>query len=559
MANDLFAIPPSSTSSTASAQEVAIFTAPEILSRVTSVSQSTRRLSVSQPADALMQNYRLRNGLLTPPGRTSSTVREEVITWCEKYWPQTQGDTKLKRIHQLLQMPEKPLTLNAAELHQALGQIDAWGVGLCQIEYAFTEVQQPAEPHIISWIYQNLCHEGPAEFRLLTLLKREDTPEDLTPAKVRAALLAMSINEAYSRNTITLAFYASRIVPSSEVNRWVNLYWPRNEELKLQEKIHLLRSQPNPPVELDADTLFIALYNLLGINGPGLSSVRRLLDLTKTFNDSDTLNLLNNCWERTSGLVANRLIALLRDPLMQSWRDSNKLYMAMRKLYGGNAPQKKQIRIAFIRVNSNVSDALLKWVTLHWTVSAKNNSQAITDKINALIRQPAMPQPISASMLHSALMLLDENPPAKSYIVKAFRDYNKDNLREDFSAQTEVAASVTLQYLPIYPPNQRILEWLNQPGAQDDIALPESVNAPVAAQMTPEIVQDEQIAQLYQQMIAKCGEDILDRALQLPTHAPRWQTDTRQRKRSATVADLSPAVADKLRRVIATPVKSIKR
>lgn len=559
MANDLFAIPPSSTSSTPSAQPLATLTAPTMLSRVTRASQSTCRLSLSQPADALMQNYPLQNSPLTPVYRASSAVRKDVITWCEKYWPQTRGDTKLKRIHQLLQMPEKPLTLNAAELHQALGQIDAWGVGLCQIEYAFAEVQQPAEQHILSWINQNLCHEGPAEFRLLTLLKREDTPEDLTPAKVRAALLAMSINEAYSRNTITLAFYASRIVSSSEVNRWVDIHWPRNAELQLQEKIRLLRSQPNAPAELNADTLFIALYHLLGINGPGLSSVRRLLELTETFNDSETLNLLNNCWQRTSGLVPDRLIALLRDPLMQSWRDSSKLYMAMRKLYGGNAPQKKQIRIAFIRVNSNVSDALMNWVSLHWSVSTKNNSQAITRKINALIRQPAMPQPISASMLHSALVLLDNNPPAKSYIVEAFRDYNKDKLKDDLTAQTEVAASVTLQYLPIYPPNQRILEWLNQPGAQDDIALPESVNAPVAAQMSPEIVQDEQIAQLYQQMIAKCGEDILDRALQLPTHAPRWQTDTRQRKRSATVADLSPAVADKLRRVIATPVKSIKR
>jgi len=513
MANDFPAVTSLTTYSTVStAARTARSTAATMLSRITAVSQSTSQLALIPPSTApeAQPQHDSPTCPFAPPTQLIAAdlphiaVREEVIIWCQQNWPLSVADTKLKRIHQLLNAPNKPEMLGAPELFKALNLLDNRGPSLSQIEYTFHEEYQAADPAIVSWITDHQCHVGSAEFRLLTLLKRQDKPVDITPAKMRAALLAVNVSSAYGRSTINLAFHANKIVLSSEMDAWINQYWPTQLDFSLQDKVHLLRAQPNPPEDFDADTVYIALFYRLGANGPGLTTIRQLFNESEISNNPQQLQLLNNGWQSTSGPISDRLLTLLRQPQMKQWRNTNSLFRAMKILYSYNAPLKYQIRTAVIKATGNVSDALLNWVARHWLSTPERSFDISIKRFDALIRQPGMPQPVTASMLYHALQLVGSNPPVKSHVIAAFNHYMK-----------------------------------NKPVILSD-------SAP-HTRMQPAPPLDQQITQAYQLLVKVCGEDILERAAE---SIPGEPSVSQPHKRNTTAVGLSDTVANKLRKVI---------
>jgi len=513
MANDFPAVTSITPYSTASAAALtARSNAATALSRVTAVSQSTSQLALIPPPTTpeVQPHYNSPIYHFAPSTQLVATdlprvaVREEVIIWCQKNWPLSVTETKLKRIHQLLNAPNKPAMLGAPELFKALNMLDNRGPSLSQIEYTFHEEYQAADPAIIRWITRHQCHIGSAEFRLLTLLKRQGKPADITPAKMRAALLAVNVSSAYGRSTINLAFHANKIVLSSEMEAWINQYWPTRSDFSLQDKVHLLRAQPNPPEDFEADTVYIALFYRLGAKGPGLTTIRQLFNESEISNDSQQLLLLKDCWQSTSGLVSDRLLTLLRQPHMKQWRNTNSLYRAMKILYSYSAPLKYQIRTAVIRATGNVSDALLDWVARHWVSTPEISFDITMRRFDALLRQPGMPQPISALMLYHALQLVGGNPPVKSYAIAAFNHYIKNK--------------------PVILSNTD----------------PHSLMQPV-----PPL--DQQITQAYQLLVEVCGEDILERAAEYIRGEPAFPESY---KRNAAAVGWPDAVVNKLRKVI---------
>jgi len=501
MANDFTAVPPLSTPRTSPASMARTQPASTVLSQVTGASQSPRQLS-SSPLNTQSQHHRSipHNAAQLQHFRKSDhsagEVRKEVITWCEKYWPLAQGDTKIKRIHQLLRTPGKPENLDATELRNALGQIDSWIPGLTSIKHTFDEYLQQADPHMVNWIKHNPCRVGNAEFRLLTLLKRDDRPAGITPKMMRAALLELDLSTAFGRSTISLAFKASKIALSDEMRTWVCRHWSRNPDIPLSQKIQHLQGQPNPPADFDADTVYIALFHQLGENGPKLNTVRQLFNSTAISDDVQQLSLLDHHWRRTFGLTSDRLITLLSLPQMKQWRDINNLLRAMKQLYSHDAPVKHQIRTAVIRVTGGVTDALLSWVAKHWMATSEDSVDVTMSRVEKLLTQPEMPQPVNALMLYSALLLVGSNPPGKSHVFEVFKQHMLAKAAE--------------------------------------------------AQLQLETAQNAQVAQTYQLLVHMYGENILDRASEQLSDPTREQ----QYKRSDTAAGLAPAVVNKLRRVI---------
>jgi len=468
-----------------------------------------------------------------PEADTSRSVREEVIEWCNQYWWNNLGDTKKERVDQLLLEAGKPDKLKTTELYRALSIIDSNAPCFRAIEYAFHDHNQQIDPRLVSWLRAHLCKTGSIEFQLLTLLKRDDAPVKLTPKILRAALLEADAANAYSPSTIHKAFNANKIVLSPQMMAWVINHWSDNQDFTIRQKIELLMKQPDCPKVFNAAKLYIALFYLLGEDAPGMSTVSQIFDTRERRAAEQQLSELKQCWEQIQGSVLERLITLLYQPQMQQWRDTRKLYEAMRKLYNENAPLKNQIRYVVTYVNDNASAGSWKWASTNRILLPEVKTVVKTNETMA------MPQPINTSPLYSLQQLKTSHSATdKTVLTTDYQQFkhrpvsHKDDLKQ--VSQDIDARLMTLQQAPASPRSDEIIEWLNQPAAQQThIAL--SVPADITPRINPqETGQEQTIAEMYQRLVQVCSSDFLDRALQFSPTASPDQTDTQRLKRNAS-------------------------
>ncbi|KOC87509.1 hypothetical protein [Winslowiella iniecta] len=526
----------------------------QLQSEVAQIKQAPLPSAVAETMQHDMQGSASCLQHLSPEAAIRQNARKEVVRWCNKYWWMSAGCNRQGRVRQLLLAPDKPDNLKPSEVHKALSLIDSDAPCARSVEYAFHEKPTEADPELVNWIQTNLSDSGSIEFQLLTLLKRKDAPADLTPKKLRTALLTFDPDSIFGKSTIHKAFAANKIVLSPQLRTWVNQHWPESKDIPVREKIELLLALPNRPADLNARTLYIALFYLLGEGVPGLATVYQIYNSRGTTGAVEQLKMLKECWEYTKGSVVERLVTLLNQPNMQQWRDVQKLHTALRSLYNQNAPLKNQIRIAVTEVTGGVSDALRNWVVRNWTVSSENSQEEKSRKINALMENPAMPQPVNASMVYSALVLADSRPPAKESVITAFNHYfpessNKDDLLQ--VSQDIDAHLLKLQQSPASAHSNEILDWLNQPvagqNARELSASPDTTTPDIITpQPLTEIMQDASIAEMYQQLVQACGFDILEQSGPKPSP---FLTDVQPRKRSVSSPELAATVIKRPRQL----------
>ncbi|MFS2225641.1 hypothetical protein [Pantoea sp. B65] len=385
-------------------------------------------------ADTGEQNHR------SPPeddaDSTASDEQRDAVTvynWVSKHWGNITARSRLERVKIILGLDDKPQAVSIRRLFNALQAYErpaqVTPPSLSTIRNAFTALSNNATPQLVQWVQDNLLQAkgSTTEDRLRSLLKLPVQPPGINVENLAAALKLLHqqgllVNLGFPKgvpglSVIRLAFARAPVTISNDFINWVNTHWNRSPSVSAIKKVMQLQALPDRPAELNAVSLYEALEQLLGVEAPGITTLRNAFTAPHGIN-LEMQQWLGSHWRRAKGTPLEKLSALLAREDLPAGISPKIMAAMLQQIARSASPGISLIRKAFYKAGFGINAEVAQWASSHWPQAAGISS---TDKVAALLQMPGKPLIINASMLYGALVwLYGDSAPGETSVNNAF-------------------------------------------------------------------------------------------------------------------------------------------